>query len=143
MFLFLQTKPSFFLLGPSRTFLPFLFQSMQVINLYTYTYTYTCTYNISKCTGRENTSEKCHIKFLSFQICVVTITNLPAPSCLCLCSFCFGDKFTTMNFELYRQKPLAGKKKENSQILIRTFTCRSTFLDHLKFKNYEYSKFDA
>ncbi len=31
--------------------------------------------------------KKRDIKFLSFQICVVT--NLSAPSCFCLCSFCF------------------------------------------------------
>ncbi len=52
----------------------------------------------SKCTGREKTSEKRDIKFLSFQICVVT--NL---------------------FEWYRQKLLAGKYKENSQIFNEDF----------------------
>jgi hypothetical protein len=37
----------------------------------------------SKCTGMKTKSEKRDIKFLSFQICVVT--NLSAPSCF----FCF------------------------------------------------------
>jgi hypothetical protein len=33
------------------------------------------------------------IKFLSFQTCVVT--NLPAPSCFCLCSFCFRGEVSS------------------------------------------------
>jgi hypothetical protein len=41
----------------------------------------------TKCTGREKTSEKRDVKYLSFKICVVT--NFSAPSCICLCTFCF------------------------------------------------------
>jgi len=59
-------------------------------------------------TGREKTSEKRYIKFLSFHLCVVT--KLLAPSCFCLYSFCFlGRSIQQLNFECYRQKLLAEK----------------------------------
>ncbi len=39
-----------------------------------------------------------------------------------------GISFQQLNFEWYRQKLLAGKWKKVAIFLIRTFTCRSTFL---------------
>ncbi len=85
----------------------------------------------SKCTGRKEkrkkTSEERDIKFLSFQICV--ITNLLAPSCVCLCSFCYWWEVSNSwilndigrNFLLWKRKKIA-------KFSMRTFTCRSTFL---------------
>ncbi len=40
----------------------------------------------------------------------------------------FGRSFQQLNFGLYRQKLLAGNEEENSQMFMRTFACRSTFL---------------
>jgi hypothetical protein len=47
----------------------------------------------SKCTGREKTSEKRDIKFLSYQVCLVT--NLSA---FVFVPSVFGEKFTTAEF---------------------------------------------
>ncbi len=52
-------------------------------------------------------------------------------SCLCLCSFCFWGKiFHQLNLEWYRQKLLAEtySRKKIAKFIMRTFTCRSTFL---------------
>jgi hypothetical protein len=69
----------------------------------------------------EKTSEKDN-KFLGFRICVVT--NLSAPSCFCLCSFCFWGE---VSYSIGRNS-LLGNRKQIAKFLMRTFTCRSTFL---------------
>ncbi len=81
----------------------------------------------SKCTDREKTSEKRNIKILSFQICVVT--NLSAPICFCLCSFCFwGEVSNSWILIDISRNSLLGNRKKMAKFLMRTFTCRSTFL---------------
>ncbi len=61
------------------------------------------------------------IKLLSFQIWVVT--NLTAPNCFCLCSFCFwGEVSNSWILKISAETPCWEKD------LMRTFTFRSTFL---------------
>jgi hypothetical protein len=82
----------------------------------------------SKCTGREETSEKRDIKLLSFQICMVT--NLSAaPSCFSLCSFCFwGEVSNSRILNDIGRNSLLGNRKKIAKFLMRTFTCRSNLL---------------
>ncbi len=44
------------------------------------------------------------------------VTNLSAPLFLSFFLLLLGSSFQQLNFELYRQKLLAGKEKESSQI---------------------------
>jgi hypothetical protein len=60
----------------------------------------------AKCTGREETSEKRHIKFVSFQICV--LTNLSAPIAALFLLF-LGEVYKLQQLNFERQKLLAGK----------------------------------
>ncbi len=81
----------------------------------------------SKCTGREKTSEIRDINFVSFQICV--ITNLSAPSCVSLCSFCFwGEVSNSWILNNTGRNSLLGNRKKIAKFFMRTFTCRSAFL---------------
>jgi hypothetical protein len=65
-----------------------------------------------------------------FQICVVT--NLSAPSCFCLCSFCcWGEVSTNWILNNIGRNFLLGsrKEKELSQIFNEDFYLPSTFLN--------------
>jgi hypothetical protein len=57
-------------------------------------------------------------KLLSFQICVVT--NLSAPSCFSLCSFCFWGEVSNS------RNSLLGNRKKIAKFLMRTFTVLAT-----------------
>ncbi len=66
----------------------------------------------SKCTGRENTSEK-----------------KETSGCFCLCSFCFwGEVSNSWILNDIGRNFLLGSRKKIAKCLMRTFTCRSTFL---------------
>jgi hypothetical protein len=57
------------------------------------------------------------------------VTNLSAPSCFCLCSFCFwGEVYNSWILNDIGRNSLLGNKKKIAKFLMRTFTCRSTFL---------------
>ncbi len=64
------------------------------------------------------------IQFLSFQICVVT--NLSALSCFCLCYFCISGEVS--NSCILNDIGRNRNRRKISKFLMRTFTCRSTFL---------------
>ncbi len=62
--------------------------------------------------------QKKDIKFLSFQIV-----------CFCLCSFCFrGEVSNSWILNDIGRNSLLGNRKKIAKFLMRTFTCRSTYL---------------
>ncbi len=74
----------------------------------------------------KDTRKKRH-QILSFHLCVVT--SLSAPSCFCLCSFCFwGEVSNSWILNYIGRNCLLGNGKKIVKFLMRTFTCRSTFL---------------
>ncbi len=81
-----------------------------------------------------------HFCYFGFSICgvwslqlqnstivkMIKWTNLSVyPSCLCLCSFCFWRKKI---FNSRIRNCLLGHRKKIAKFLMRTCTCRSTFL---------------
>ncbi len=58
------------------------------------------------------------------------VTNLSVyPSCLCICSFCFWGKYSnSWIWDDIGRSCLLGHRKKITKFLMRTFTCRSTFL---------------
>ncbi len=70
--------------------------------------------------------ERC-ITFFSFHICIVT--NVSAPICFCVCSFCFwGEVSNSWILNDIGRNSLLGNRKKIAKFLMRTFTCRSAFL---------------
>ncbi len=83
----------------------------------------------SKCTGREKTSGKRDIKFLSFKILVVTSLSAHSYSCFCLRSICFWrEVYNSWIFNDIFRNPLTGNRKKVAKFLMKTFAWRSTFL---------------
>ncbi len=67
--------------------------------------------------------------------------NLSAPSCFCVCSFCFwGEVSNSWILNGIGRKSLLGNGKKIAKFLMRTFTYRSTFL--YAWTNSDYFHFD-
>ncbi len=69
-----------------------------------------------------------HLCYTGFSLCV--LTNLSVyPSCLCLCSFCFWEKYSnSWIWNDIGRNCLLGHRKKIAKFLMRIFTSRFTFL---------------
>ncbi len=65
----------------------------------------------------------------NFKLPYLCGNNLSAPSCFCVCSFCFwGEVSSSWILNDIGRNSLLGNRKKITKFLMRTFTCRSTFL---------------
>ncbi len=85
-----------------------------------------CKRTLRRMMGKDIRKTRHQISKFPMAICV---TDLPAPSCFCLCFLCFwGEVSMSWILNDIGRNSLLGNGKKLAKFLKRTFTCRSTFL---------------
>ncbi len=116
-FLFLQTKPRFSPL--------FAWSQLDISATSDYVSVVYDDYQLNYCWILKLLSGSSIFKLLNLCGNLLSVY----PSCLCIFSFCFWGKY--LNSWIWNDNDrncLLGHRKKISKFLVRTFTCRSTFL---------------